>query len=283
MQLGRGMARIIGGVSYGEVDALLSRQTFLAFGNPGIGTFTLSDEAWSWRLGAAYEIPEIAFRASIVYSAAYEYDNLTGTVDTTGFGPTLIPGLPPSMLNPPLITGIRPVSASSEIPQALDIKVQSGIAPGWLAFASVRWQDWSKLQSIPISGVISPIFGTPSPVSFDPFYRDGWTVSGGIGHAFTEHFSGAASVTWDRGTSTISGTQSDTWTFGAGGSWTPNENVELRFGGSIGVLTAGSSTFGGGDPANAITYTYEDDLLYALSGSFKVKWGPTPAPPPPTK
>ena len=62
---------------------------------------------------------------------------------------------------------------------------------------------------IPISGVFSPVTGLPSPVSFDLFYRDGWTVTGGVGHKFTETISGAASITWDRGTSTISGYQTD--------------------------------------------------------------------------
>ena len=37
MQVGRGFARIIGGVSYQKVEGFLSRQSFLAFGNPGRG------------------------------------------------------------------------------------------------------------------------------------------------------------------------------------------------------------------------------------------------------
>ncbi len=273
MQLGRGFARVIGGLSYQKLEGSLARQSFLAFGNPGLATFDLSDSAWSWRIGGAYEIPEIGLRASLVYSAAYEYESLTGTVDTTGFGPTLIPGLPPSMLNPPLATGIRPISASAEIPQAVELKVQSGIAPGWLAFGSVRWQEWSKLQTIPISGVVSPATRRPSSVSLDPFYRDGWTITGGIGHAFNDHFSGAVSLTWDRGTSTVSGTQTDTWTMAVGGAWTPDDSFELRLGGSVGVLTAGTSSFAGtGDAANRLTYSFDDDLVLAGSIAAKVKF-----------
>jgi long-chain fatty acid transport protein len=168
---------------------------------------------------------------------------------------------------------VFPVSASAEIPQAVEFKLQSGIAPGWLAFGSVRWQEWSKLGIIPINGVINPVFGTPSPVSFDLLYRDGWTVSGGIAHKFTDQLSGAVSLTWDRGTSTTSGYQSDTWSVASGISYSPNDKIEVRLGGSIGVLTSGSSTFTGvGDTANAITYTYDDDLLLAGSASVKVKF-----------
>ncbi len=267
VQMGKGIARVIGGVSYGEVDAFLSRQTLLAVKNTGIGTFQLSDSAWSWRIGAAYEIPEIALRASLVYNARYNYDGLAGVVDTTGFaGGPLANTVPGS-------TGIRPVTGSSEIPQSVELKVQSGIAPGWLAFASVKWQEWSKLGVIPIKGVVSPVTGTPSAVSFDPLYRDGWTVTGGVGHKFTDMISGAASVTWDRGTSTVSGYQTDSWNFSAGASVTPNEKVEFRLGGSIGLLTSGSSSFAGtGDSANRVTYTFDSDMVYAASGSIKVKF-----------
>ncbi|MCF6118560.1 MULTISPECIES: outer membrane protein transport protein [Mesorhizobium] len=263
VNVGKGTFRFIGGVSYQEVDAFLSRQTLLAFRNTGLGKFQLSDEAWGWRVGAAYEIPEIALRASLVYSSSYEYDGLSGTVDSTGFA------------GGPLgnVTGVFPVSASAEIPQAVEFKLQSGIAPGWLAFGSVRWQEWSKLGIIPINGVINPVFGTPSNVSFDLLYRDGWTVSGGIAHKFTDQLSAAVSLTWDRGTSTTSGYQSDTWSVASGISYSPNDKIEVRLGGSIGVLTGGSSTFTGvGDNANNITYTYDDDLLLAGSASVKVKF-----------
>ncbi|GLS34536.1 long-chain fatty acid transporter [Mesorhizobium tianshanense] len=263
INVGKGAIRFIGGLSYQEVDAFLSRQTLLAFGNTGLGKFKLSDEAWGWRVGAAYEIPEIALRASLMYSSSYKYDELSGTVDTTGFA------------GGPLgnVTGVFPVTASAEIPQAVEFKLQSGIAPGWLAFGSIRWQEWSKLGIVPINGVINPVFGTPSNVSFDLLYRDGWTVSGGIAHKFTDQLSGAVSLTWDRGTSTTSGYQSDTWSVASGISYSPNDKIEVRLGGSIGVLTSGSSTFTGvGDTANAITYTYGDDLLLAGSASVKIKF-----------
>ncbi|MCA0034098.1 OmpP1/FadL family transporter [Mesorhizobium sp. B263B2A] len=265
--VGKGAFRFIGGVSYQDVDAFLSRQTLLAFGNTGLGKFHLTDSAWGWRAGTAYEIPDIALRASLMYYSSYKYDGLSGTVDTTGFSGTFPANIVPGS------TGIYPVSASAEIPQALEFKLQSGIAPGWLAFGSVRWQEWSKLGIIPISGVRSPVTGAPSPVSFDLLYRDGWTISGGIGHKFTDQLSGLVSLTWDRGTSTTSGYQSDTYAVATGISYSPNDKVEVRLGGSIGVLTSGSSTFTGvGDTANAITYTYGNDLLLAGSASVKVKF-----------
>lgn len=269
--MGKGFARVIGGVSYQEVDAFLSRQTLLSFGNTGVGNFQLNDDAWSWRIGAAYEIPEMALRASVMYSAAYKYD-LTGTVDSTGFGP-VVGTFPFNQI--PTYTGVDPVTATAEIPQAVELKLQSGIAPGWVGFGSVKWQQWSKLTKIPIQGVRSPVppYGMAS-VSFDPLYRDGWTVTGGVGHKFNDQLSGLVTVTWDRGTSTTAGYQTDSWNFGAGGSWTPSKNVELRLGGSVGVLTSGTSTVDpdGSDRANAITYSFDDDMVYAGTASLRIKF-----------
>ena len=273
IQAGKGFARIIGGISYQEVDAFQSRQTLQTFAipgvgvfhNPGIGKFKLSDEAVSWRVGASYEIPEIALRASLVYSAKYDYDGLEGTVDTTGFANPAQPFLRG--------LGVFPVSAATEIPQSVELKFQSGIAPGWLAFGGIRWQEWSNLQIIPITGVKNPVTGRPSTTtSFDPLYRDGWTVTAGVGHAFTEKLSGAFSITWDRGTSTVSGYQSDLWNFAAGGSYKPTDHIELRLGGSVGFWQGGSSEFGGGDPGNRVSYTFGDDIVTALSASVKVKF-----------
>ncbi|HEV7254517.1 MAG TPA: outer membrane protein transport protein [Mesorhizobium sp.] len=275
--LAGGQFRVIGGTSYQQLDAYLARQTLLDFGNEGIGTFELSDEAWSYRVGAAYEIPEIALRALVLYSGRYEYD-LTGTVDTTGFGPTgtvlaPLPG-PFSPFSPRLTTGVFDVDAQTEIPQALDIRLQSGLAEGLLGFVNIRWQDWSQLQRVRINGVVSPATGQVSPTtSFDAFYEDGWTVTAGLGKKFTDTFSGLASVTWDKGTSTFYGSQTDVYTVALGGSYTPTENVELRFGGSVGVLTGGRSDFiAEQDPANYVSYEFDADTVVAGSASIKVKF-----------
>lgn len=78
--------------------------------------------------------------------------------------------------------------------------------------------------------------------------------------------SGLVAVTWDRGTSTSFGTQSDTWTLAAGASYSPNENLEFRLGGALGVLTSGTSV------DDRITYDYGNDLVAAVSASMKLKF-----------
>lgn len=264
---GKGEARLIGGVSYQELEALLTRQSLLIFDNEGVGKFDLSDEAWSWRVGAAYEIPDIAFRASLLYTARYDYGDLAGTVDTTGFGSTAGPTVPF-----PLATGVFPVDASSEVPQAVDLRVQTGLAPDWLGFASIRWQDWSQLQSIAIRGVVSPIGGAVAPASFDAFYEDGWTVTAGVGHKFGEKLSGLAALTWDKGTTVDQGFQTDSYSLALGASYAPTQNVEFRLDGSLGVLTGGNSIYERGDQANAVVYSFDGDLVAAGSASLKISF-----------
>ncbi|MGG2475354.1 transporter, partial [Rhizobium sp. BR5] len=45
------------------------------------------------------------------------------------------------------------VYGSVSMPDSIELKVQSGIAPDWLAFGSVKWTDWSQIQVIPFCQV----------------------------------------------------------------------------------------------------------------------------------
>lgn len=269
-QFSRGQSyfRVIGGVSYQELDGFQSRQRFLDFAplggvggvtNPlGVGTFDVSGDSVGWRIGAAFEIPDILLRAQLIYSSRYKYD-LTGFQDNSDF------------FGQPAGTTVIPITANTEIPQSLELKLQSGIAENTLAFLNIKWQEWSRLQSIAINGGMSPVTGGPTILSFDPFYRDGWTVTAGLGRRINEMLAARASVTWDRGTATITGSQTDTWTLAAGVAYTPNENIELRFGGAIGLLTSGvSQAPPSNDAASNVTYTFGTDIITAISGGLKI-------------
>ncbi|WP_273794809.1 OmpP1/FadL family transporter [Brucella intermedia] len=259
--------RIIGGLFYQEMDGF--KESLVApipqnpFGWDGVGRLDLEADGWGWRAGVAYEIPEYAFRASVVYNSEVKLDDITGTLDLTG--------LPPGAGGSPLAGGTWDVNGSAKLPQSVEVKVQSGIAPDWLAFASVKWTDWSILQSIPFyySGIRA--------TSLDFLYRDGWTVTAGVGHKFNDQWSSAFQVSWDRGTSTTIGHQTDTWTLAGGVSYTPSERIEFRIGGLIGVLTGGESSNevinpDTGRPYLDASYDFDDDIVTALTGSVRVKF-----------
>ena len=134
---------VYGGLRYVMMSAQIN---FLAGGNVGatlIGANeTLeyeADGALGYTLGAAYEIPDIALRASLTYQSATDHEN---TIINTG-GPAL---------GPPTGT-----TTSYSLPQSVELAVQSGVAEGTLVMASVRWTDWSEadIPTLSILGVIS--------------------------------------------------------------------------------------------------------------------------------
>ncbi|KRB22505.1 MULTISPECIES: OmpP1/FadL family transporter [Mesorhizobium] len=258
MDVGKGQLRFIGGVFYQEVYGFKESYANPAFGTT-IGRVDLSSSGWGWRVGVAYEIPDIALRASLVYNSQVKLDNIAGTLNIVGD-----------------IYG-----ATQSMPDSLELKLQSGIAPGWLAFGSIKWVNWSLLQSIPIcpQGVPASVCVTGSAAavtSLDLMYRDGWTVTGGIGHQFNEQWSGAAQISWDRGTSHGYGDQTDTWTIGGGIAYTPKPNIELRLAGAIGVLTSGHSGVVNGEngfqAGTDVSYDFGNDLVSAISGGLKIKF-----------
>lgn len=275
--VGPGQLRVIGGGFYQELSGFQDRLAFaMPAGSPinGVGHLNLKADGWGWRAGLAYEIEEYALRTSLVYNSAVDLDDITGTLDLTQVPGAVRPG----------VTGFsHSVFGSVSMPDSLEFKFQTGVAPGWLVFGSVKWTDWSQLQSVPFcpTALRSAGCSTRTPAnpsneltSLDLLYRDGWTISGGVGHKFNEQWSGALSLTWDRGVSTGLGTHSDTWTLGAGVSYAANENVEFRVGGALGLLTSGSSgpVIKDGRSYGRASYDFDNDLVTAISTSLKVKF-----------
>ncbi|NKL13692.1 transporter [Rhizobium leguminosarum bv. viciae] len=277
--VGPGQLRFIGGAFYQEVEGfkerLVSTVPLLVGTGNGVGRLDLEDSGWGWRAGLAYEIPEYAMRASLVYNSRVKYDNLTGTVDLTQVTAPFAP------LNGAPYGRVTDVFGSAEAPDSLELKLQSGIAPDWLAFGSVKWTNWSVLQSVPFcpkstKGLVACTSGGATELtSLDLLYQDGWTITGGVGHKFNEQWAGAVSLTWDRGTSQGYGAQTDSWTLGLGAAFTPTEHIEWRVAGAVGVLTSGSSgvlTQNGVTFGDDVSYSFDNDLVAALSTSLKIKF-----------
>ncbi|WP_256750590.1 OmpP1/FadL family transporter [Mesorhizobium sp. Mes31] len=260
MDAGKGQIRFIGGLFYQDISGF--KESLVNLTPALTGRVDLKASGWGWRAGIAYEIPDIALRASLVYNSQVKLDNISGTLTLPGSSTPIF-------------------GATEYMPDSLELKLQSGIAPGWLAFGSVKWVNWSLLQSVPICPVGFPtsscVTGSPVAVtSLDLMYRDGWTVTGGIGHKFNDAWSAAGQLSWDRGTSHGYGAQSDTWTLGGGVAYTPRPNIEVRLAGAIGVMTSGhSGTLAGENGYVAgvdASYDFGNDLVTAISGGLKIKF-----------
>ncbi len=270
--MGPGQFRIIGGVFYQEVNGFKERLVQDYTGTPlaglfsGVGRLELEGDGWGWRTGVGYEIPEYALRASLVYNSSVELDNLSGFIDLRQLG-FVVPGVG-------LVTGTKyDVNGSASMPDSLELKLQSGFAPDWAAFGSVKWTDWSQLQVLKFCP--ATVSRTTPCTSLDLLYRDGWTISGGVGHKFNDQWSGAVSLTWDRGTSHGYGSQTDTWLLGSGVSYTPTKNVEFRMAGFAGIMTSGSSgavTYQGDVIGDDVSYDFGNDFVGGISTALKVKF-----------
>ncbi|MDR7225050.1 outer membrane protein transport protein [Aminobacter aminovorans] len=263
--LGKGRAWLIGGLfaqNFEYEQVVRFAPGVPGFPAGGTGTLTFDDKyQGGYRIGAAYDIPEIALRAQVLYRSEIEHSPAGGTGNTfvvrSAGGTTL---------------ATLPTNGVGTLPQSVELKLQSGIAPGWLAFGSVKWTDWSVLDVLRYNIVGIP--GNPRVLEY--YWQDGWTVSAGIGHAFTDNISGLVGVTWDQGVSTTEDVHTDTYTLFTGVSLKDKFGGELRLGGALAYMTSGSvaadptpTTPG---PGNTFAYTVGGDMTYAVSASYKVKW-----------
>lgn len=209
-----------------------------------------------YRIGIAYEVPEIAARVQLLYRSQVTH-NPTGTFATAA---------------DELAGGTGTTVGNGTLPQSLELKVQSGVAPGTLVFGSVKWTDWSVLQTLDYTVTGGPL---PGVRSLEFFWRDGWTVSGGVGREFTDWLAASATVTWDRGVSTTEDVFTDTWTFATGIEMS-NERASLQLGGAVSHLAGGSvapeAAVGAGGPGATFAYTVGSDWSYAIGGRFSVNW-----------
>ena len=180
---------------------------------------------------------------------------------------------------------VIPIYGSTQyMPDSVELKLQSGIAPGWLAFGSIKWvelepaaerSDSVRQASQPLAACTTV---SPSPIrltSLDLLYRDGWTVSGGVGHKFNDQWSAAGQLSWDRGTSRLR--FADRY---LDARWRRGVHAETEHRTSSGrcarCLTSGHSgtvTDENGYVAGTdVTYDFGNDLVTAISGGLKIKF-----------
>jgi long-chain fatty acid transport protein len=204
---------------------------------------TLKDNNVGWRAGIAYEIPEIALRAQLLYRSGF---NVEATGSALYLGAATLPA-----------------NGTAELPQSVELKFQTGVAPGWLAYGNVKWTDWSVTKELVLN---VPALGLSSRNEY--YWQDGWTITGGVGHAFTDKISGTAFVSWDRGVGTGWDLTADTYSIGVGASMKDALGGELRLGGAAIYMGEVSET----KYVPVLNRTVQADWGLALSAGYSVKW-----------
>ncbi|MDH2328363.1 outer membrane protein transport protein [Cereibacter sp. SYSU M97828] len=142
------------------------------------------DTAYGWLAGVSWERPEIGARVSMTYTSPidnhFQATEQGPLVDPDGPGPA--PGLP-------LLDGSSPLKVST--PESWNIAFQTGITPKTLLFGSIRWVEWStfridpeRLWQVTGNGLV--------------YLNDSTTYMLGVGHAFSDSWSGAVSFSFEK-------------------------------------------------------------------------------------
>ena len=120
--------------------------------------------------GIAYEIPDIAFRIAATYESRTRHD-----FRDNGGSPFEV-----------------------EIPQAITVHAQTGIAADTLVFGSVRWREWSEFRVQPADffSLVPGVGPVNTPIASGT--SDIWTYELGLGRQFTENWSGAVAMSYER-------------------------------------------------------------------------------------
>ena len=116
--------------------------------------------------------------------------------------------------------------------------MQSGIAPNTLAFANLRWVDWSSFAIRPgqfgaVSKTVGPAVGKPNGFDLVSYDKDQYSATVGVGRKFNDKWAGNVSLGWDSGTgeyATTLGPVDGNWNIGAGVQYSPTKNFYVGVG-----------------------------------------------------
>lgn len=212
--------------------------------------------AWGWLAGAAYEIPDIALKASITYRSEIEHnadtrENLSilkalQKPQNAATAAQIAQGLAALLQNPAAAGAIGAFNTNEQgetkitTPQSVNVDFQTGIMADTIAFANVRWVEWSKFAIRPpqfgkLSNIVGkvPSINRPNGFNVVDYSKDQWSANLGVGRKLTDTIGGSVSVGWDSGAGnpvTTLGPTEGYWNVGLGLRYSPAPQVELSGG-----------------------------------------------------
>ena len=205
-------------------------------------------EAFGWLAGFAYQIPEIALKAAVTYRSEIKHKAVGEETMTP------LPGI-----TVPLLTS----DVEAVTPQSVNIDLQSGIAQNTLAFANIRWVHWDQFA-------VTPTFlKTASGNNLIDYSDDQWSANIGVGHKFSEQWSGTAAVGYDSGAGnpvTTLGPTEGYWSLGLGAQYSPAANYFIA--GGVKYLWLGDAIAQtGGKPVGQFENNYA--LAYGMKIGYR--------------
>ena len=188
------------------------------------------DGAAGWLAGFAYQIPEIALKASVTYRSEIDHDVY---IDEN------IPSL--ATLSSGAI--LRPYAENNTTittPQSVNVDFQTGIMANTVAFANLRWVNWKDFAIRPNKfGQASDILGknqaVNQPNGFDlvAYTDDQISATVGVGRKLNDKWAGNVSAGWDSGAGnpvTTLGPTEGYWNLGLGVQYSPTPQTFIAGG-----------------------------------------------------
>lgn len=225
-------------------------------------------DGWGWLVGAAYQIPEIALKASVTYRSEIDHDVKNAT--ETGYGAL-------AALSPVHAAGMAKIDASSgtttvTTPQSVNLDLQSGIMADTVAFANIRWVNWKDFAIQPFKfGQVSNLVKPGVGFNLVEYSDDQYSVTTGVGRKLNEKWAGNVSVGWDSGAGnpvTTLGPTEGYWNVGVGMQYSPAANYFIA--GGVKYFWLGDAKAQSGSDAGTDAYLAEFKDNHAMAYGLKI-------------
>lgn len=265
---------IYGGAAYQTIkgNVSLRGQAYSLYN--GYDASIPEDSAVGWLAGVAFQIPEIALKASLTYRSEIDHK-----VDIDEKIPTL-PAL--TLLGQAaLAQTIATSSGRTEIttPQSVNLDFQTGIMANTVAFANVRWVEWSKFAIQPykfgqVSQAVGPLVQRPDGFNLVQYEDDQISATVGVGRKINDQWAGNVSVGWDSGAGnpvTTLGPTEGFWNVGVGIQFSPTPATFIAGGVKYFKLGDAKAQTGAQAGGNEYVAKFEDNdaMAYGLKIGYK--------------
>ncbi|AXY57569.1 transporter [Acinetobacter chinensis] len=183
------------------------------------------DSAVGWLAGAAFQIPDIALKASVTYRSEIEHEvQMEESLGSSALAATINPA-----------AGYKPGKTEITTPQSVNVDFQTGVMANTVAFANLRWVNWKDFAIRPNDFGHASKFIPGKAAGFDlvGYTDDQISATVGVGRKLNEQWAGNVSVGWDSGAGNPVSTLGPTegyWNVGLGLQFSPAPNYFIAGG-----------------------------------------------------
>ena len=267
-----------GGAVYQEAKGEVALRGVAYSALSGYNANMKKEGEFGWLAGFAYQIPEIALKASLTYRSEIEHD-LKSNEDLAGNPLNVALGVGLAG-NPAAFPTFAAGTTNVTTPQSVNLDLQSGIMADTVAFLNVRWVNWDGMairpaqfgQALDAAAALASTLPAQDPRSalaalaggnLVEYNKDQWSATGGVGRKFSEKWAGNVSVGWDSGAGnpiTTLGPTEGYWNVGLGLQYSPAPNYFIAGGlkyfwlGDATALTVANPNVGEFEDNHALGY-----------------------------